>query len=194
MTDFIQARHFTKANRDSLRLVVIHTMESSKKPGTARAVANWFAGESAPQASAHACVDSIEVVLCVRAEDVAWHAPGANRDGYGIEHAGRASQSEEEWEDAASISTLLLSARHAADICQRYGIPAVRLTVDEVKDGKTKGFCGHIDVTKAFGKSTHTDPGPHFPWEKYLAMVDEYLLPGEILDERDTEPPEGHPA
>jgi hypothetical protein len=168
---FIQARNYTKANRDHCRLIVIHTMESSEKPGTARAVAKWFAGNDAPRASAHLCVDPNEAIECVLQQDVAWAAPGANHDGYHVELAGRAAQKPGDWSDASSTAILRRAAGPVALVCQAWEIPVVRLTVDQVKDGKTKGFCGHVDVSKAFKKSDHWDPGPHFPWDLFLAHV-----------------------
>lgn len=185
MTELIQAAHFTLANRGICRLIVIHTMENPEKPGTARAVARWFAGPAAPQASAHYCIDQAEVVQCVREKDVAWAAPGANRDGIHLEHAGRARQTLEEWSDEYSRAELSVSAVVAADVAARHAIPIRKLTVEQVKDGVSKGFCGHVDVTKAFGKSTHTDPGENFPWGLYLSMVEENLAPAPSI------PPEG---
>jgi len=194
MTDFIQSRNYNKAHRSDIRLVVIHTMENPEKPGTARQVAQWFASLAAPKASAHACIDNQEVILCVHEEDVAWAAPGANRDGYHIEHAGRAAQDDAGWHDEYSRAMLRLSAVHAAEGCQRYDIPAVKLTVEEGRAGKAKGFGGHVDVTFAFRKSTHTDPGKSFPWDEYLAMVRECMLPGEVLDALDKAKTDPAPA
>ena len=57
---FIQARNFTPAKRLSADVIVIHTMEAGEKPGTARAVAAWFAGATAPRASAHFCIDTVD--------------------------------------------------------------------------------------------------------------------------------------
>lgn len=193
MTDFIQARNYTAADRSKIRLLVVHTMENPEKPGTARATAKWFAGPLAPQASAHACVDNNEFVLCVQEKDVAWAAPGANRDGYHIEHAGYARQDSIDWADPFSTAMLKLSAAHAADIANRYGIPVRKLTVDEVRDKSCKGFCGHADVTAAFHLSDHTDPGAGFPWDFYLSQVNENMLPGEVLDAMD-EVPNGQPG
>lgn len=171
MMTFIQARNFTPANRTAIRLIVIHSMEAPEKPGTALAVAKWFAGPNAPQASAHSCIDNAEVILCVHEKDIAWAAPGANRDGLHIEHAGYAKQSAADWSDPFSATMLGLSAEYAAEVAYRYGIPFRKLTVAEVADGKTKGFCGHVDVTNAFRKGTHVDPGGQFPWDTYLALV-----------------------
>jgi N-acetyl-anhydromuramyl-L-alanine amidase AmpD len=168
---FVQARNYTKANRTALDLIVIHTMESPEKGTTAENVAAWFAGPTAPNASAHYCVDQDSVVQCVKDSDVAWHAPGANHNGIGIEHAGYAKQTPEEWADPASTAMLLLSAKLVAGLCKKYGIPMVRLTPADLK-AKKRGLCGHIDITNAFnGGKGHWDPGPNFPWVRYVEMI-----------------------
>jgi len=156
--------------RKRVDLLVIHTMEAPEKPKTARAVAQWFAGPNAPKASAHWNVDADEIVQSVLERHIAWHAPGANGSGIGIEHAGYARQTEAQWLDAYSLSTLSRSAWLAARICKRWNIPVQRLSITDLRAGH-RGFCGHVDVSKAWGKSTHTDPGPNFPWSRYLAMV-----------------------
>ena len=189
---FIQAVHWTIANRKKIRLVVIHTMEAPEKPTTAEGVARWFAGQlgPAPRASAHACVDNDSLVRCVKPEHIACAAPGANRDGYHVEHAGYARQSPQEWQDAYSQGMLRISATHVAGIARDWSVPIVKLTPEDLLAGKS-GFCGHVDVNKAYHRSTHTDPGPCFPWEQYLNMVSEALLSsltGEELDALDSRP------
>jgi N-acetyl-anhydromuramyl-L-alanine amidase AmpD len=182
---FVQARNYTKAGRKHVDLVVLHTMEATEKPNTAESVAAWFAGTSTPKASAHYCVDSDSVVQCVRDEDVAWHAPGANHNGIGIEHAGYAKQTADDWGDEYSMRMLRLSAKLCAEVCRKWQIPVRRVVQTEVKTG-VRGICGHADVSKAFGKSTHWDPGPSFPWETYLTLVESYFT-GEALDALDEE-------
>jgi len=167
---FIQARHFTPVTSRVIRWIVIHTMEAVEKRGTARAVARWFAGPNAPRASAHYCVDATEIIQCVKDVDVAWHAPGANRQGIGIEHAGFARQSEEQWADEYSRAVLERSAIVAASLCCRYAIPidfrdAAALLRDEA------GITTHAEVSRAWKRSTHTDPGRHFPMQHYLDLV-----------------------
>lgn len=175
--DLIAARNYTRAARGSVRLICIHSMEAPEKPGTARAVAKWFAGPLAPQASAHYCVDALEVVQCVRDEDVAWAAPGANRDGLHIELAGYASQTAADWSDAYSTAELQRAAKLCAELALKWVIPIQKLTVEQVRDTRTKGFCGHIDVTHAFPKiGTHTDPGANFPWDHFLALVESAMV------------------
>jgi N-acetyl-anhydromuramyl-L-alanine amidase AmpD len=177
---FIQARNFTKATRRSIDLIVIHTMEAPEKPETAENVARWFAGRTAPRASAHYCVDADSVVQCVRDQDVAWHAPGANHNGIGIEHAGTARQTSADWSDDYSSRMLALSARLTAELCRKYAIPAVRLGPAQLRAGK-RGVTGHIDCTRAFGVGSHWDPGPNFPWARFVDAVHDVLegaLPG----------------
>lgn len=171
---FIQARNYTKGRSVPIDVIVVHTMESPEKPDTAEDVARWFAGSTAPQASAHYCIDSNSIVQCVRDEDVAWHAPGANSNGLGFEHAGCAAQTASDWEDAYSAACLELSAQLAARKCAEYGIPAVWLGVDDLRAGK-HGLTGHVQVSEAFKRSDHRDPGTHFPVERYLALVRRHL-------------------
>jgi N-acetyl-anhydromuramyl-L-alanine amidase AmpD len=166
---FIQARNYTPADRKTIDLLVIHTMEAPEKPDTAENVARWFAGSTAPQASAHYCIDDDSIVQCVRDKDVAWHAPGANHNGLGFEHAGTARQTAADWKDAYTEKVLALSAKLVAEKCKQYAIPARWLMPADLKAGR-RGITGHADCTIAFGGS-HTDPGVNFPRDHYLGLV-----------------------
>lgn len=178
--EYIPAQNYTRPARDTreLNVIVVHTIESLKRPGIARSTAEWFAGRlapryPAPRASAHYCVDAEETIQCVLDCHVAWHAPGANHDGIGIEHAGAAKQTAAEWRDGYSSAVLLRSAALARRLCDRWQIPVVRLTAEDLRAGKRHGICGHVDCTKAFSKgSGHTDPGASFPWDDYLSLIE----------------------
>lgn len=170
----IQARNYTKVAKRKIDVIVIHTMESPEKPTTAEAVAKWFAGKTAPQASTHYNFDSNSVVRSVYDHDVAWCAPGVNHNGLHFEHAGRASQNWRGWADPFSTKMLLLSAELAAQKCKRYGIPVRRLTPAQLRAGQ-RGICGHVDATRAWpNKGSHTDPGKDFPWARYLKYVAQF--------------------
>lgn len=171
---FIQAKNATLLYPKvrNIDVLVIHTMESPEKPGTAEAVGRWFAGDQAPKASAHYGIDPENIVQYVRDGDVAWHAPGANNNGIGLEHAGRAAQSPSDWEDEDSTKILALSAKLAAKLVRRHGIPVRKLSAQDLKNG-WRGICGHADVTQAFpgpGRN-HWDPGPNFVWSLYLEII-----------------------
>lgn len=168
----IRARHFTRAGRDRVLWVVVHVMQTGEGPKTARSVAGGFAAENARQASAHYCVDALETIQCVDEVDVAWHAPGANRLGIGVEHAGRSEQSAAQWADEYSSRMLERSAALVARICKRWDIPVQRVGPSDLIAGRP-GICGHHDCTLAWPEksSGHWDPGPNFPWGEYLGRV-----------------------
>lgn len=167
---FIRARNYTPVAHRKIDLLVIHDMEAPEKGSTAEAVANYFAGPNAPRASAHYCIDNDSIVQCVRDHDVAWHAPGANHNGIGLEHAGYAHQSRTDWLDVYSISMLHRSAELAAEKCVKYGIPIRFVNAEGLKAGH-RGITTHAEVSRAYRLSDHTDPGPNFPMARYLAMV-----------------------
>lgn len=173
---FVQARNYTKADRKKIDLIVFHDMEYPERNTGAEWCADFFAAAAAPKASAHYCVDNDTAVQCVRDEDVAWHAPGANNNGIGIEHAGYAKQTRAEWLDEYGLAMLEISAELVAGLCRKYGIPAERPTVEQLKAG-ARGIVGHKDCTDAFAKGKgHYDPGPFFPWDYYLDRVRAHLV------------------
>ena len=180
---FLLAKNFTSLSNQSSRsidVITIHDMEYPELPTSAEWCAQFFAGSAAPRASAHYSVDSNSIVQSVRDRDVAWHAPGANHNGIGIEHAGYAKQSRAQWLDAYSRQELAISAKLVAHLCALYEIPIVKLGPAELRTGE-HGICGHVDVSVAFGKSTHYDPGPNFPWDEYLALVELSARDGDHL-------------
>ena len=69
-----------------------------------------------------------------------------------------------------SVSMLDRSTTLAADICKRYGIPVVWLNPADLLAGK-RGITSHNNVSKAFKKGSHWDPGEGFPIELYLNAV-----------------------
>jgi len=167
----IQARHFNVASRTKIDLIVLHTMEVPRVPGTAERVARWFAGADAPQSSAHYTVDAEKVFQCVLDKDIAWHAPGANETGIGIEHAGFAAQTVEQWQEASALEMLKLSAALVAALCAKYAIPIVLVDAAGVT-AKQRGITTHKAITDALnhGKG-HWDPGPNFPMAEYIDLV-----------------------
>ncbi len=169
---FVQAKNFTPANRTSVDVVVIHTMEAPEASTTAENVSAWAAGPNAPQASWHYAIDDDSIVQCVKETDIAWAAPSRNRNGIQLEHAGYARQSAAEWADSFSARMLARSALLTADICRRWNIPVEFVDAAALLAGK-RGITTHWEVTKGPGKglTTHVDPGPNFPMDRYLEQV-----------------------
>jgi N-acetyl-anhydromuramyl-L-alanine amidase AmpD len=166
---FIESPHQTAARDRAIGVVVIHTMEIAERAGAAEACAQWFANP-ASEVSAHYCVDADSIVQCVREEDIAWHARGGNANSIGIELAGYAAQRTLAWNDAYSRAVVARAARLTADVCARHGIPLRRLRAADLVAGK-RGVTGHAEVSAAFHKSDHWDPGPDFPWTRLLRLA-----------------------
>lgn len=164
-----------------IRLIVIHSMEFAEKGDTAESCAKYFQnpcdehGTPRPSA-AHLCIDNNSIVRCVLDNNIAGAAPGANRDGLQLELAGFARQTAAEWLDDYGKQLLENAANAAAQYCLKYDIPVRHLTNDELADGQSKGFVSHAQVSEVFKQSTHTDPGPGFPWKLFLEMVEKYRV------------------
>lgn len=168
--EFLQARYFTPALKRQIDLIVIHDMEMPEKGDTAESCANFF-HRGGTQASAHYCIDNNSVVQCVSDMDIAWSAPGANRNGLHFEHAGYARQTAEDWSDSYSQQMLSVSSALVADKCKQYSIPMAFVSGDQLRKGY-RGITTHYQITKAFNTvGGHTDPGPNFPMDQYINMV-----------------------
>jgi N-acetyl-anhydromuramyl-L-alanine amidase AmpD len=156
-------------------LVVLHTGELPEQPTGAEAVANYFSrprdkNGNVVTASSHFVHDNDSTVQCVLEKDIAYAAPGANHNGLQIEHAGYARQTAADWADDYSTRELQISAQLTAKLCVKYAIPPNFVDDIGLLAG-ARGITTHVAVSKAFKRSTHTDPGPNFPMEHYLELV-----------------------
>lgn len=167
---FIPATRYTKAERSGrdIRLIVLHTMEYPAGTKGAEWCARYF--QSGVKASAHYCVDSDSIVQGVSDQDVAWAAPGANRDGLQIEIAAYASYDQKRWQGAIEQSTIANVARLVQQLAYRHQIPLVQLSNRELAQGK-RGIIGHSQATAVYRLSDHGDPGPNFPWTQLLLLA-----------------------
>jgi N-acetyl-anhydromuramyl-L-alanine amidase AmpD len=166
---FVESPNVTRANGRPIDVVVMHTMEIAERPDAAQICARWFASP-ASQVSAHYCVDAGGVIQCVREKDIAWHARGGNTASIGVELAGFASQTRRDWRDDYSSAVLKHAAALVAEICRRRRIPVRWLVADDLPVGR-RGITGHVEVSRAYGKSDHWDPGDGFPVEAFVDQV-----------------------
>ena len=154
--------NFQKFDRPSLEhpinCIVIHDIE-----GPGMSAVRWFQNPKA-RVSSHYVVDADgKAYQLVKERDVAWHAGNGdiNRRSVGIEHDGFAYRpgfyNAREYEG---------SARLVRDIALRHNIPRDRTHI-----------FGHAEVpnpndpTKFGGGSAHTDPGPYWDWDAFMALV-----------------------
>ncbi|MDQ8153828.1 MAG: N-acetylmuramoyl-L-alanine amidase [Gemmatimonadota bacterium] len=147
-----------------ISMIIIHTCE-----GGYTGCWSWLVNP-ASQVSAHYVVNESgsEVSQLVREKDRAWQIAATyncalnqnldcamngtqmNHMTIGIEHAGYASQ------DSFPTSQLQKSAQLVCDITKRQGIPRDSLHI-----------LGHGQMQPA----NRTDPGPRWPWNRYIAMI-----------------------
>lgn len=186
---FVQATNYTPGprTRGPIKLLVVHDMEALEGPDTAESCAAYFARQpKGPPggSSAHYCIDDNSVCQSVRDDDIAWAAPGANAQGLHFELAGYANQSRDEWLDDYGWRLLERAAALFAEKAAEFRIPVVWLEPEDVAAG-LPGVTSHRNITIAFGTvGGHTDPGPNFPVDVFMGLVQRKPRPtGPVIEE-----------
>jgi N-acetyl-anhydromuramyl-L-alanine amidase AmpD len=127
------------------------------------------------EASAHYVVGPDEVIQCVKESDKAWGAGAPVNDfAIHVEHTAFAEFTAEQWASPEADAMLRRSAALVAGICSREGIPVERLDAEALR-AHPNGLAGHVDVSRAWHGTDHTDPGKSFPWDHYLALVEQAM-------------------
>lgn len=166
------------------RLIVLHTSEGGETGAAAANLAGFLTrpGDRTTSAggrfgaSYHVVLDVESAIPAVPYDVVAYAAAGANHDGIHLCFPGRAGQSREQWLDPISRGMIRTAAAVIVDVSELEGIPARFLTVAAIKAGAA-GVCDHEDISNAFGRSTHWDVGPSFPWDVLAADIADFINP-----------------
>lgn len=124
--------------------------------------------------SSHYYADADQVIQSLNTKYGANHVASYTGNNYAISYelTGTNAKSRQWW-----IENLVwgeLSSIMALD-CKEYGIPARLLTIEQMQDGRSKGFCTHDMARQAWGGTTHTDPGKNFPLDLLIDLVDASL-------------------
>jgi N-acetylmuramoyl-L-alanine amidase len=165
----IRAAHHS-GTQSRINRIVIHCTVSPCAPGWANKIAKYFQSPSSG-GSAHYVVDPEEIVQCLPDNVIAWHAP-PNTGSVGIELCDWQKGDPKRWNDSNHQNMLRLAAPLVRSLANKYDIPLKWLTVAELRAGH-RGICGHVDVSRAWGKTDHGDPhmaGP-FPTSAFMSMV-----------------------
>jgi len=139
-----------------VQYVVVHTMQGSYAGSI-----SWFQNPVA-DVSAHFCMraEDGEITQMVRLADKAWHVGNSNPVAIGIEHEGYVD--DPSWYTWPMYTRSAQLARWLAD---RHGLPLDR---DHI--------VGHVDLPN----QTHTDPGPNWNWDLYMALVRDVVGEGVV--------------
>lgn len=176
---YIEGRNDYDDRDDTKYAIAIHSTEND---ASAEGEAS-YAQRRTDGTGAHFYADQDSVVQSMDTRyDRAGHAGSyeGNEHAVAVEICGFSRWSREQW--LRSVHWDLLG-RVLADVCREYGIPIVRPAVSAMRSNpKVKGFYGHNDMRLAWGETTHTDPGPNFPWDKLFQSVAKYLLKNEVIE------------
>lgn len=162
--------------------VVIHSTVSPCEPGGARKISAYFRSDRAG-GSAHYVVDPGEAVQSAWDSVICWHAP-PNRGSIGVEmcdipgpipsgglfgNLARRLRRSWRWARKPQRQMLRRTARLTAELCAHYDIPPRFRGVAGLRAGK-RGVTTHANVSRAFGQSTHWDPG-FWPQAMFMRWV-----------------------
>ena len=82
----------------------------------------------------------------------------------------------------AAANILDNAAQLMALIEERFGVPLVRISIEEYRGGK-RGWLGHMDVAnRPVGRKP--DPGKHFPWDDLLGLAVAHSKGGPVPEKK----------
>jgi len=170
--------HGGERTQGSIRYIVLHSTEGD----TAKGAAEYFTHPESG-GSANLVVDDTVCYRCLGDNVIPWGAPPLNTHGFHIEQAGCAKWTRAEW--MAHEATIDRAAFKAALRVKWYTIPPRLLDVAALKAdyGHAEshglppggGITTHAVISKAFGLSDHSDPGPNYPLDVFMAHLEKHL-------------------
>lgn len=169
-----QACHSSYGSNTPVTRIVIHDTESgggfpaASQAPTAHGVANYFTQQSSG-GSAHYIVDTATEMHVLPDSTIGWHAP-PNQGSIGIEICGQAAYSRDQWLSPEVWPAVQRAAARTVELCHRFGVPLRKINSGDLVNG-AHGICGHYDVSQAWHQSDHSDPGPNFPWDRFMQEV-----------------------
>ena len=160
--------------------LVLHSTVSPCVPGGARSIARYFRETITVPASAHYVTDPREAVQVTWDSVEAYHC-GYNRHSLGIEMCDnpgpmpsyapgsrlwRKLRTRWRWADRNHRAMRAVTAKLVAQLCAAYDVPARFVGVGQLRAGR-RGITTHANMSEAFHRSTHWDPGA---WPRYGFM------------------------
>jgi N-acetylmuramoyl-L-alanine amidase CwlA len=184
---YIQGRNAYGDSDGNKYAIAIHN--TSNVGASARDEAS-YASRREDGISAHFYVDEKEIIQSLNTRSRAGHAGSRNGNEHAIafEIRGVNSWTRKQWLDRVCWDKV---GRTLAILCQSYSIAVRRASIAEmVANPKVRAFYGHNDMRLAWGGTTHTDPGPNFPWDHLFRVVKEAMNPPHPKPTTPTTPPE----
>lgn len=173
---FVQGRN-SYDDRDSLKFGIAIHNTSNDAPATGEAA---YATRRVDGTSSHFYVDRLVVIQSLDTSVKAGHAGSreGNDNAVAVEIVGTNSKPRQWWLDNVCWDKLGVVL---AQVVRQYGIAVRRASVAEMKTNpKVRAFYSHDDMRRAWGGTTHTDPGPAFCWDRLFEAVNTALGVGPV--------------
>lgn len=174
--------HYSAGSNKPITRLVIHSTVSPCEPGGARRIGAYFRSPEAG-GSAHYITDPDEAVQAAWDSVVCWHAP-PNPGSLGFEMcdipgpvpgdkphtaAWRALRRAWRWRRPEQRAMLRRTAELVAQAALAYGVPLRYIGPRKLRAG-AHGITTHAAVSRAWGQSTHWDPG-FWPRRRFVRLV-----------------------
>jgi N-acetyl-anhydromuramyl-L-alanine amidase AmpD len=168
---YVQGRNdYTDGDEVKYGIAIHNTSNDASDTGEAT-----YATRRTDGVSAHFYVDADSATQSIDTDDKTGHAGSAygNENAISVEITGANGWSRAQW--LANVAWNTLGRVLAAVIRHHWpdgSFQVRRATVDEMKrNPKVRALYGHDDMRRAWGGTTHTDPGPDFPWDRLISAV-----------------------
>lgn len=173
----VQAKGYTPGRPDGPPLwIVWHTTEQLTETLTsAEAIASYIHNPSDGRRVSYSfAADADSILQLVECDSSPWAAGSRPANNRGIHYGlvGRASQTRAQWLDPFGRAMFDRVAPIVRADQARYGIPMRQCTVADLL-ARRPGHTTHDMCRQAFGGTTHTDPGPNFPWDYLFELLDQ---------------------
>lgn len=163
--------HSSPRSTAYLDRIYVHTNEGPEGDRSAWGLLNYLQTISAGY---HVIVDNKDTVRAAEDDQTLEACGGDNTHSLNVCIIGYAGQSPLQWKDPYSVAEIERAARQVAAWCRVYRIPCER--IHPGSPPTDRGIGGHVDNHHP-NSDGHSDPGPYFPWDYFLARVRALLNP-----------------
>lgn len=160
----IATNNYSSRNGAKVIWVAIHTTE-----GIMDANDLGYYWQRITNGSSHAGCDNVKTKTYVDPAYASWTLLNGNSRSVNMEICGWARWTREEWL-GPQMGRLVQAANWARQMCDRFGIPKRYIGAAGVARGEA-GIIGHVDYTNGAKDGDHWDPGPGFPWDVFMQLV-----------------------
>jgi hypothetical protein len=167
----IPTDNYSSRNGARVIWVAIHTTEGIMD---ARDLGYYW--QRIDSGSSHAGCDNTKTVTYIDPIYASWTLLNGNSRSVNMEICGWARWTRDEWLGPQK-GRLIQAANWARQMCDRFGIPKRYIGSQGVARGEA-GIIGHVDYTNGARDGNHWDPGPGFPWDVFISLVNQGSAPG----------------